>query len=154
VSLESGSFLVWFNSSVYPPFPQTFAYGDISNQQVHFAVVRDVSGIVSAFKNGIIMGQFSYSAPVPVSNSDLTIRNESTASCIAQLYGDMPSFRWVSGAALYTDTFTPPTMPLADVGGTVLLINNFPSSGSAVYNGFTVTRYESTPFNECGGGGG
>lgn len=149
VSLENGSFITWINGHINPPDPVTILYGDVSGIQVHFALVRDDSGTVTVYKDGYNQGQFINTDVIPDVSANLTIRNESTPSCIAQLYGDLPSFRWVNGTALYTENFTPPTMPLTDVSGTVLLINDFPTSGSGIFNGYTVTRYESVPYSEC-----
>lgn len=142
VSLEANSFITWINNVVYPLSPASIAYQPVQDLLVHFAVVRDGS-TVTVYKNGGGSGnQFIYAGPIAVGSNVFTIRNESTPSVLAQFYGAMSSFRWTNAAVYTGPTFTPPTEPLTALPDTVLLIKNFPTSGSILANGFTVTHYD------------
>lgn len=153
VSLEDASLYVWMNngSTPEPPAPYSIYYGDVVGTLAHFAVVRQTSGLVSVYINGENRGEFNNGVAIPVSSANLTIRNESNPSCLAQLYGDLPSFHWVNGTALYTEPFVGnlPPLQFQPTPDTVLLINDFPTAGPATFNGYTVTRYDSTPDADC-----
>jgi hypothetical protein len=142
VSIEDASLIVWMNGLQKPDPPATIYVNSVYGQQAHIAVERDVSGLVSVYVNGNDEGQqFIYNDPIPTGQAPLTIRNESIPSCNTQFYGSLPSFRWVNGRSVYNGLFTPPAMPLQDVSGTVLLINDFPET-SGEYNGYIVTANE------------
>jgi hypothetical protein len=144
ISLEEGSMIFWINGTPYPTLPQAFVYPPVENLLTHFAIVRQGT-IITAYKNGIILGQFIYGDPI-LANADIfTIRNESTPSTAGQFYGDIPSFHWANTAIYTTETFTPPTMPLVAVPETVFVVNNFPTAGSITANGFTITHYDFVP---------
>jgi hypothetical protein len=154
VSLEQGSLYVWMNNNFYPQGVQSIYYSDTVGTLAHFAVVRQTSGLMSVYINGENRGEFNNGVEIPVSSANLTIRNESNPSCASQLYGDLPSFHWVNGTALYTEPFVGNLPPLRfqPTPDTVLLINDFPTSAPATFNGYTVTRFDSVPFEECVGG--
>lgn len=155
VSLEGGGLFVFINDRTFPePIPgdppviPVFDYnaGELAlNTTVHFAIRRSGT-TVEVYKNGSSLGAFTYGDPITMGSDAFTIRNQSTPGANTQFVGSISSFRW-SNAALYTIdpdtlTFTPPTAPLTAAPSTVLVINNFPTSGSTTASGFTVTRYE------------
>ena len=86
----------------------------------HFAIVRN-AGVVSLYLNGVSVASstnttnFNTTYPLYVG-----IINTSPA----MLYnGYMANLRIVKGTAVYTSNFTPPTSPVANIAGTVLLLN-------------------------------
>jgi len=92
------------------------------NQWYHYALVRNGSGSnnIKLYRNGVVTAQMTYTGNVgnniamgigkAVSQSTHNIDNSSICD-----------FRIVKGTAVYTDTFTPPTEPLTEVTGTVLM---------------------------------
>jgi hypothetical protein len=143
VSLEQNSFYTWIDGSGYPLFPDAIEYQPVKDLLVHFAIVRSGS-TVTVYKNGgegQTGNQFIYADPISVGDKVFTIRNETVPSAGAQFYGSISSFRWTNAAVYTTETFPVPTEPLTELPETVLLIKNFPTSGSSTANGFTVTRY-------------
>ena len=152
--LEQGSILIDISNTIYPIAPVTIEYGTFESmlQQNHFAIVRDAGSgeNIRIYKNGAFRGEFTYDGPIaiPEGSPTFTIRNESTPSHLAQMYGDLPSFRW-SAASLYSGTdynpvgnFTPPPMPLEKLPSNVITINTFPTTGSKQVDTFVITHNE------------
>ena len=92
----------------------------------HFAVVRNSSNLVHFYVDGVSKGSFTTSVQIP---STPIMFGGSTYGA----YGHEMSFagiRIVKDAAVYTSNFTPPSEHLADVTGTLALINS--KNGAAV----------------------
>lgn len=118
VSIEGGTFYFWRMGS-------NTAFGSVTpfkNQWVHFAITRDASNVLRAFKNGVRFG----STPTITTNFTqslaFTIGNETSTSDDASFGGNITNFRIVIGSAVYTSNFTPPTTPLTAISGTALLL--------------------------------
>jgi hypothetical protein len=111
-----------------------------SNQWHHFAVTRDGSNNFTLYVNGISVGSGARTGSAPSSSVPVTIGTLETN--ILFMKGYISNLRIVTGAALYTGNFTPPTSPLTTTvsSGTVVLLtcqsNRFIDNSS---NNFTVT---------------
>lgn len=156
---DQGSIIVRIAGINYPLFPNTIDYGSFESLLVpnHFAIVRGAAPEqnIRVYKNGAFLGEFTYGDAIPITNigsTQFTIRNQTTACALAQMYGDLASFRWTA-SELYTGynynpvgNFAPPAIPLAPLAQNVFTFNDFPTSGSATSaEGFTVTHH--TPDN-------
>ena len=92
------------------------------NKWYHYALVRNGSGTnnIKLYRNGVVTAQQTVTGNIgnniamgigkAVSQSSHNIDNSSICD-----------FRIVKGTAVYTDTFTPPTEPLTEITGTVLM---------------------------------
>ena len=116
------------------------AAGLLDNRWNHVALVRNSSGVVNIYANGvkndIANGQFT-NAYVPATSRSLLIGDDPSIG--NSLIGYMDEVR-VTPRALYTATFTPPTAPFADGSG------GFPThvlSVGAVT--LPATRFDNTP---------
>lgn len=160
---DQGSIIIKINGVPYPVPPFTIEYGSFESMLApnHFAITRGsgTSENVRVYKNGAFLGEFAYDGAINISSSadkKLTVRNQTAACTLAQMYGDLPSFRWTA-AELYTGynyntvgNFSPPPMPLSPLTGNVLTINEFPTSGSTqTGEGFTVTHFEAAGLPPC-----
>jgi len=111
-----------------------------SNQWHHFAVTRDGSNNFTFYVNGTNVGSAVRTGSAPSSSVPVTIGTLETN--ILFMKGYISNLRIVTGAALYTGNFTPPTSPLTTTvsSGTVVLLtcqsNRFIDNSS---NNFTVT---------------
>jgi hypothetical protein len=92
---------------------------NILNKWYHFAVVGDGTNL-SVYTNGTkrAAGGFANFG----STKPLTIANEQAPSQAGAFNGYITNFRWVTGTAVYSNTFTPPTEPLTAIPGTKLLL--------------------------------
>ena len=130
VSIESGTFYYWANSS----FRYSSSSASTANVWIHWAVVRQ-GGVTKVYRNGTLLGsQITDNNNITNTVDELSIGNENTPSTIAALVGYLTNFRWVKGLAVYTGNFTKPTSAL-----TATAIAN-PYGGSntqAIGNGFT-----------------
>jgi hypothetical protein len=125
-----------------------------SNQWHHFAVTRDGSNNFTLYVNGISVGSGARTGSAPSSSVLVTIGSLETTNLFMKGY--ISNLRIVTGAALYTGNFTPPTSPLTTTvsSGTVVLLtcqsNRFVDISS---NAYAVTPYNGplvvafSPFN-------
>ncbi len=139
VSEEGGdgsrNFYFWIDSIAYLIGPA----GAIEGTTVHVAVVFDGSNI-NAYIGGVSIGSQPLTLPImSPTTSQFALFNEAQPSDVAQFYGTITDFRWTNGSAIYTAPFTPPSSPLPDVTGTVLLIPTMPTTSTTVYNNKLVT---------------
>jgi hypothetical protein len=114
LSIEGGTFIWWANSGLQ----LQVQLPEILNAWHHVAIVR-YSGDVTIYFDGTSLGSLTYSNEILGAN-DLYIGSENASE--TYLDGKMGNFRWVTGTAVYTDTFTPPTNPLEAITNTRLLI--------------------------------
>jgi len=108
------------------------------NRWNHIAATYS-GGVLRVFLNGVVGGTTPTLSGVPFySASSITMLGNWTSSGGNQFPGYIASARIVSGLALYTTTFTPPTGPLQPIQGvtqagrpygTVLLLRNAPAPG-------------------------
>jgi len=110
----------------------------------HVAFVKN-SGTLTAYLNGVSEGTYSdsntYIAP---SNSIGRIGSDDNGSGYF-FYGYLSNFRFVTGTAVYTAAFTPPTQKLTAVENTVLLCCQDSNDALQEATGKTITgfgRYE------------
>jgi hypothetical protein len=116
-----------------------------TNMWVHIAATY-ASGVVRVFLNGTVGGTAPTLSGVPFySSSSITMIANWTSTAGVQFPGYISNLRIVSGAALYTSSFTPPTGPLQPIQGvtqagrpygTVLLLRNAPAPGRVLTQKF------------------
>lgn len=105
VSIESGTFYYWANSS----FRYSSAGSTVINTWYHWAVVRQ-SGTTRIYRNGILRGSsFSDTNNITNNTTNLIIGNTNTFATNSAFVGYITNFRWVKGLAVYTGNFTQPT---------------------------------------------
>ena len=100
----------------------------------HVAIVRSGT-TVTMYVNGTDEGSHTESSDFGSStNKDFHIASaESSSGIIDHFDGKISNFRVVKGTAVYTSSFRPPTEPLTNISGTVLLCcNNSSTTGSTV----------------------
>jgi hypothetical protein len=164
-----GSILTRIAGLNFPVFPNAIPYGDENDFQSlltpnHFAMVRgaeaaDNPNNIRIYRNGGFLGEFTYGGHISITNQGdnlLTIRNQTYASKQTEMYGTIQSFRWTKAALYYTETyyinqppffvpgFTPPPLHMTpNSTDNVLTITRFPTAGSIIKDGCTITRYDS-----------
>jgi hypothetical protein len=88
------------------------------NQWVHLAFVKNGTSL-KVYINGVESVSTTLStSPQSATGTNVLLGTGQTAS----FKGYISNFRIVSGSALYTSNFTPPTSPLSNVSGTKLLL--------------------------------
>jgi hypothetical protein len=107
-----------------------------ANQWVHVAVTRN-SGTVRIFINGVSGGSVTYTGNFNSTGGTGTIGSISPASY--NLNGYISNLRLITGTALYTANFTPPTAQLTAVSGTQLLTCQSSTFVDNSTNAFTIT---------------
>ena len=131
VSIEGGVMYVWLAGN----WRLSASVGTISNQWVHFAVVRTGTSL-RIYKNGVLLGQTTNSSNVTNSSTALFIGSEGTAS--TYFGGLITNFHIVKGTALYTSAFTP-SGPITPVADTKLLLRA-DESGSVATDSSALAR--------------
>ena len=127
-------------------------------QWTHIALVRSGSA-VSIYVNGVkedtetISGDFGSNT-----NKDFRIgaAYKNDGSTVDYFDGKISNFRIVKGTAVYTSSFKPPTEPLTNISGTVLLCcNNSSTTGKTTGGTITATgdpaASTDSPFNDPAG---
>jgi hypothetical protein len=116
----------FFSSNATPSFASISAsFSGKYNQWVHLAVSYDGS-TYRMFFDGVSVGTPVSSATNVVALNSLTVGARSDTTATQVWAGYISNFRYVTGAALYTSTFTPATSPLGIAGsGTTQLLLNF-----------------------------
>lgn len=114
---EGNSFIFWKNNSFnyignVPPY----------DTWVHIAIVGTTGVGIKIYQNGVEIGNVVGAYDFTDTTSPLMIGNESVPIQQSNFKGNITNFRWVVGQAVYTTTFTPPTIPLANIPGTQLLL--------------------------------
>jgi hypothetical protein len=100
----------------------------VYNQWTHLAVVRNSSNVITLYVNGVANGTYTTSATLNGTTGSSWIG--STGDNLANGYfnGYISNLRIVTGTAVYTANFTPPTAPLTAITNTSLL-TNFTNAG-------------------------
>lgn len=112
----------------------TFTLAANGNKWNHITICRDASNNTRLFVNGTQLGSTYPNDTNTYSSTGPAIGWNSGGGYLA---GHISNFRIISGTALYTSNFTPPTVPLTAVSGTSLLTcqnNTFVDNSSNVYN--------------------
>jgi hypothetical protein len=130
VSIESSIFYYWANNS----FRYSSSGATTVNTWYHFAVVRS-SGTTSVYKNGILLGSsFSDTNNITDNTTTFVVGNTNTFATNAAFVGDITSFRFIKGLAVYTGNFTVPTSALTATASA----NPYGGSNTAaIESGFT-----------------
>ena len=115
-----------------------------SDGWTHIAVTRDGTNNIKMFKNGTQVGSTITSSNTYKFGTGATWIGAITMSNVGNvevLDGKISNLRVVKGAAVYTSTFTPPTEPLTNISGTVLLCCNGSTTTSATVAPGTITAF-------------
>ena len=96
------------------------AYDIPSNTWAHIAVTRDASNVIRLFMNGYQIGG-TYTSAAAFSNTLRIGAEFYSGSITGRMDGFISNFRIVTGSALYTSNFTPPTSALTAITGTQIL---------------------------------
>jgi hypothetical protein len=108
VSIESGTFYYWANSS----FRYSSSGASTANTWIHWAVVR-ISGVTRVYRNGNLLGSsISDTNNITNTSTAFVVGNTNLYATNAALVGYLTNFRWVKGLGVYTGNFTVPTSPL------------------------------------------
>ena len=126
-----GNFYVGDNTSN----PITASYTFTTNNWYHIAVVNN-NGTLNAYINGRLLQSVSNTL---ISNAITVWRIGSRNSGPYYINGNISNIRIVSGVAVYTDNFNPPTDNLSAITGTSLLINGATIADSSI-NSATITN--------------
>jgi len=149
VSIEGGTFYFWVNGSSGINYAMT----SYLNTWVHMAVTRDSSNNIRIFQNGVVKVTTSNAYDFNNTTDVLCIGNETTSG--SPFPGYITNFHWVTGTALYTGAFTPPTQPITPVANTKFLLLATTSGtlltdssglGKTVTNNGGITWDSRTPF--------
>jgi hypothetical protein len=130
VSIESGTFYYWANSS----FRYSSSSASTTNTWIHWAVVRR-SGVTRVYKNGTQLGsQINDANNITDTTTTFVVGNTNTFATNAALVGYLTNFRWIKGLGIYTGNFTVPTSALTAVASA----NPYGGSNTlAVTSGYT-----------------
>ncbi len=116
---NTSKYQVSINGAAFPVIQSTDSI--IYNQWTHIAVVRS-SGVITLYINGVANGTYTTSATLNGAGSSwIGTAGDDTANGIFNGY--ISGLRVVSGSAVYTTAFTPPTAPLTAITNTKLLLN-------------------------------
>ena len=120
------------------------------NKWYHYALVRNGSGTnnIKLYRNGVVTAQQTVTGNIG-NNIDMGIGKAVSQSTHNIDNSSICDFRIVKGTAVYTDTFTPPTEPLTEISGTVLMtgtggmIKDYSSAGHTLKtNGASPAKYD------------
>ena len=113
-SIESGTLYPWLNGE----YPISVDVNDITpddykNKWIHFAIVRDSSGILNVYKDGNSLGSGSDTTNITNNISTLFIGVQKFPTQYNTWFGGyLTNIRIVKGLAVYTGNFTVPTSAL------------------------------------------
>jgi Concanavalin A-like lectin/glucanases superfamily len=128
LQFSNDSVIIVVSSSIVP-----------ANTWSHISVCR-VNNTITLYINGVVSGTGAIATDVtPSSVFNVGIKSFSTSALVA-FNGYMSNLRVVTGTAVYTADFTPPTAPLTAIANTSLLTcqsNRFVDNSS---NNFAITR--------------
>ena len=131
-----------FQVGINGTFPALNAGTIPYNSWFHWAIVRNGTGSnnITVYINGTSIGTISSNVAITTTGNNLWLGASGDAVANAGINGYMSNFRWVTGTAVYTTNFTPPTDPLTAVAGTRFLTlqdNRFVDRST---NNFAITR--------------
>jgi hypothetical protein len=141
---NSGIYFNMFNQSQTPTYQAAYVASTPLNTWFHISATF-ASNVLRVFLNGVLGGTTATLSGVPSSASGVTMIANWTSSAGNQLPGYVANLRIISGLALYTTAFTPPTGPLQPIQGvtqagtpygTVLLLRNAPAPGRVLTQRF------------------
>lgn len=116
----------------------TFSTTIEENEWTHVAVVRDGSGNLKLFENGIQIGTTQTGVTYDIStNTSGNYIGAGTHATSETFQGYIRDVRVVT-SAVYTSNFTPPTEPLTAINGTELLACGLPYHGDQSINKFAI----------------
>lgn len=120
VSIENGNCLSWTNGSYV-----LTTLTSVLNTWTHIAMVRK-NGIIKIFQDGAVKNSYANTATITDGTSSMYIGSEAGANeATTKFPGKITNFRFVSGQAMYTNTFTVAKQPLPVID----ICNNPNSSG-------------------------
>lgn len=111
------------------------------NQWNHIAVTRDASNTLRIFLNGVLDATTtSFTSSLGQNNPRISGWTVSGGGQQGICTGYISNLRIVSGTAVYTSAFTPPTSPLTAISGTTLLTCNALTLTDASPNALAITN--------------
>lgn len=119
------------------------------NQWVHISICRSGNNFYGSI-NGIVVSIGTTASVIGDSTAPWYIGGDSNGLTMT---GNLSNVRMVMGSALYTSTFSPSTLPLAPITGTVLLTCNsawfqdFSPISSTITPAGNASVYETSPFD-------
>jgi hypothetical protein len=125
VSIESGTFFFWSNSS----YIFSYSLTTYKNTWVHFAIVR-LDSVNTVYLNGTPIGSTFADANNYNFSVNLLIGNETTPFDDRAFGGQLYNFEWLKGIAKYTSSFTPSTNIPSNPSEYSLILNGSYSGGS------------------------
>lgn len=108
----------------------TTAHSTIANTWNHFAIVGNGS-TMQVYRNGTAFGS-TQSYTSMTSTTTLAIGNQTSTTINEGFSGYITNFRWVTGTAVYSNTFSRPSQPLTAIPGTILLLSAFDASTATI----------------------
>jgi hypothetical protein len=109
------------------------------------------------YLNGTSIGTYTGNWTANAGNTPFHIGRRWDNGYGSSFAGNIAGFRYVSGTALYTTTFTAPTLPLSPVSGTQILLNNYTSAAvltDSSSNNYTITGVNSPVWSTMSPGAG
>ncbi len=101
---EPRQFYFWINGS---SFDLGNEMTNIDNTWVHFAITRDSSDTIRAYRDGGLLGSITNNSTNFTSSNPLYIGIKNGGSDGEFFKGYLAYFRWIKGECLYTSDFTP-----------------------------------------------
>jgi Concanavalin A-like lectin/glucanases superfamily len=143
---HGSSTITQFQVGLSGTFPALNAGTIPYNSWFHWAIVRNGTGSnnITVYINGTSIGTISSNVAITSTGNTLWLGASGDTVANAGINGYMSNFRWVTGSAVYTTNFTPPTSLLTAIAGTSLLTlqsNRFVDNSA---NNFTITRIGDT----------
>jgi hypothetical protein len=112
------------------------------NSWNHYAFTRDSSNVVRIFVNGVVGVTRTDGQAMTNASGNVFIGAPTNLATYSNGY--MSNMRYVSGSALYTANFTPPTAPLTAIANTSLLTCQDATFIDNSTNKFTITSFGDT----------
>ena len=149
-SSSQTKYILAFNGT----FPRLVSSSNIIYGQWHHMAITRESGVIKMWLNGVLENSVTDTAAINEPDDKLWLGVSGDATGTGGIVGYMSDFRWVTGTAIYTSAFTPPTEPLTAVAGTSLLTcqsNRFKDSSVndlAIMNAGNVSVTKFSPYDQ------
>jgi hypothetical protein len=142
---NNGQITVYIGSTV-SNFASTVT--GLNNGAWHQVALTRSGSTLRLFVDGVLQNTGTYSGTLTTSSGTTRVGNSYYSSRF--FGGYISNFRMVSGNAVYTSAFTPPTAPLNPISGTQILLNTVSGSPftDSSTNALTPTGYGTPTWNQ------